>query len=277
MKTLALVLSMGVAASAYAIVPSVGDITDSRTTGNFFARLEVELKLTGDEMADVKGIRTRITKATDDTGRDIINPEKASTDFEPYGENSFGGGGMKLEFKNPARKAAAIQTVAGEIDLYIPKNDPAASVKIDNFLTQAGKPITNPGLKAAKIDLVVMDKAAYEADQKKKAEEAKAKAKAEGMPADMLANFENMFGGFGGFDENSLAFKISDPEQRIVSMEVFDAAGQKIDNNGSMTSSDTKTLYYSQKVPANASLVINVATAKAITKVPLQLANVALP
>ncbi|MBA3845866.1 MAG: hypothetical protein H0X45_04400, partial [Planctomycetes bacterium] len=55
---------------------TVGDVVDSRTTGKFFANCKVELKPIGDAVAEASGLRVRVTAAIDDTGRDLIDPEK---------------------------------------------------------------------------------------------------------------------------------------------------------------------------------------------------------
>src|SRR6202008_13065 len=49
-----------------------GEIKDSRTTGSFFAGMEVELKLVGDVLVDAKGMRLNVDTAVDDTGRNLI-------------------------------------------------------------------------------------------------------------------------------------------------------------------------------------------------------------
>src|SRR5436305_10920792 len=55
-----------------AINASVGDVTDSRTTGSFFAECKLELKFTGDAASDAATVRqVRVKKAVDDQGRDL--------------------------------------------------------------------------------------------------------------------------------------------------------------------------------------------------------------
>ena len=48
-----------------------GDINDSRTTGSF-SRLEVELKVIGDAVAEATALRATAEIATDDTGRNLL-------------------------------------------------------------------------------------------------------------------------------------------------------------------------------------------------------------
>ncbi|MEQ1852679.1 MAG: hypothetical protein ABMA01_13945, partial [Chthoniobacteraceae bacterium] len=99
---------------------TVGDISDRRTTGKFFAGLEIELKLSGPELAEAKGIRTLIKGATDDAGNALPKKEDrfGSDGFEEL-QKAFGGGfgrekkadefQVKLEFGNPPRAAKSIK------------------------------------------------------------------------------------------------------------------------------------------------------------------------
>ncbi len=86
-----------------------------------------------------------------------------------------------------------------------------------------------------------------------------------------------MFGGFMSVNENDLVFKINDPNKKLVSYQLQDASGQKINNNGSMYTDNTKIINYSSPLSADAKLVIYVLTDKALVKVPLQMDAIALP
>ena len=62
--TTALFLAIAFAATLHAEVKvTPGDISDKRTTGKFFSGLDVELKVSGPELADCKGMRV-VVKAT---------------------------------------------------------------------------------------------------------------------------------------------------------------------------------------------------------------------
>ena len=50
---------------------TVGEIIDHRTTGKSFDSLEVQLKITGPELAECKGVRVAIKDAVDDTGKPL--------------------------------------------------------------------------------------------------------------------------------------------------------------------------------------------------------------
>src|SRR5512134_427444 len=108
---------------------STGTIEDRRTTGRFFAGLEVELKLTGDDLADAKSARILLKKAVDETGRDLLPEKKPDEDFKSVGSSE-----LKLSLKNPARGASQIKEIAGEVQLFVPTRDPAAVVTVDRLL-----------------------------------------------------------------------------------------------------------------------------------------------
>ncbi|MCB9029914.1 MAG: hypothetical protein H6619_02600 [Deltaproteobacteria bacterium] len=277
MKTMFLALSLLVPSFCSAITPSVGDIKDTRTTGQFFAGLEVEVKLVGDELSDIKGVNTKVKEAQDDTGRDIIDPQKQKEGFEPFNQGGWQQNKITLSFKNPSRKATTLAKLNGELDLFMPSKDPNAQIKIPNITAQSGKLLTAKALTDAGIKFVVMDKAAYDTEKKNNEEKMKKEAEAKGMANAMANAFGGMFGGFMQVSDNDLVFKIEDPQSKIVSYELQDASGNKIDNQGSMTMNDVRVMNFSMKIPSDAVLVIYVTTPHSSMAVPFSFDNLALP
>lgn len=294
----------------------VGDVKDTRTTGRFFAGLEVELKLTGDALGDAKGIRTTIDKAVDDSGRDLSDPEKQDKAFDAL--NTRGGGEqVTIKLKNPARKATEIKELTGTLELHMPSADPAATVTVSNMKAVMGKPIEDPALKAAGVEVIVFNKEQFEArkkaEEQKKAEQRNNKNKqagakdpkavveelakldpndpksaeklgaalGEGFGEALAEAFSGLFSGFMSVGEGDLAFATKDPKSRIVSMEIQTAAGKKIDTHGYSSSGEpksrTEVVHYGQPVPDDARLQIYLATEKSIVAVPLQLTSIPLP
>lgn len=274
-SSLASVLLIGM--SAQALTPSVGEIKDSRTTGQFFAELEVEVKFIGDELVQYKAVRPAIEKAVDDTGRDILDADKKSSEFEELGRFGQQSNSIRLKFKNPARKAAMISQLKGKFEFYNPTLDPNALIKIENFLTKSGKPIQHPGLTSTGITLTVLSKEDYAkkaaADQKKAQDE----ARKQGMPEEVIKSMGALMGGFSEVGENSIVYEIKDPGQKLISYRVLDRSGKEIDRQSTMTTSDTRTVDYSQKVPNDATLELQLLTDKAVAMVPVDLTNIALP
>lgn len=60
-------------AQAEGVNMMVTEVTDNRTTGQFFAGAEIKLSLVGDVLAEVRGVRKiQIAKAVDSSGRNLI-------------------------------------------------------------------------------------------------------------------------------------------------------------------------------------------------------------
>lgn len=273
-----------------------GEIKDSRTTGSFFAGMEVELKIVGDALVDAKGIRVSVDAATDDTGRDLRNKKTEKSEFAEIDMSDKTATTAKVELRNPVRQATAILELSGSIELFIPRRDVESVAELTNLSKNLGVPVSAPALKAAGIELVIWNKDQFEA--RKKAEEEKlkrelaAKRKKEGEGAseedigDSLAGglqkmFGSLFSSFGRMEENSLAFQIADPQTRLVNIEFEDELGKPIGTNGRMTMGGGKektSIYeFSERLPAGARVRIYVLTPKATIKVPFKLTNVPLP
>jgi hypothetical protein len=268
MKTfLHILMAAALAQAAIAEVKvTVGDISDKRTTGKFFAGLEIVLNISGPELAEAKGIRTTVKDATDDAGKALKKTEdRFGGDGFAELEKAFGGGfgdkkadefQVKLEFENPPRAAKAIKSLNGSIELLVPSKDPAAVITA-SVAKDAGKPLENATLKAAGVQFTL---------RKPGKEEKKESALG--------------FGG-GGLGETDLGYVISDPKGKVASVEFFDAAGKKLESNGRMSSgfndSKTVTITLRDKPPADAVAKIYVVTDKSVVTVPLALKDVALP
>lgn len=249
-----------------AVTATVGEISDKRTTGKFFAGLEIELKLSGPELANAKGIRTVVTAATDDAGNPLKKKENqfVADGFEEL-QKAFGGGfggekkadefQVKLEFANPARATKAIKAITGSIELLLPQQDPA-SVITATVSKEAGKPLDNAALKAAGIEIKLLKP---EPGAKK--------------PAGF--SFSASLG------ENDLGYEIKDPKKKVAGVEFFAADGKKLESQSRMSSgfNDTKTvsISFKTKPPADSVAKIYIVTEKSVLTVPLNLKDIALP
>ncbi|MDA8101298.1 MAG: hypothetical protein M0042_16885 [Nitrospiraceae bacterium] len=270
---------LAIAAPAYAadIKVAVAEVKDQRSTGEFFNSLEIKLRLIGDDAAAVRGIKTVVRSAADDTGRSLLSEDEKQAPFETIADGRGRKPEVTLKLKNPARKASVVKEISGDLLLFMPDKDPAATVVIKDFTKKAGKPLDDPALARAGIVLTVLTKKEY--DALKKEEEAKAKeaAKKQGMTEAMMSAFEGLFSGFFQVGEHDLLFKISDPQENLVDMDVVDAAGAKINNRGSMKSNNLKVLNYPEAVPVDARLRLSLKTQQSVVTLPLRLTDVALP
>jgi hypothetical protein len=282
---------MGLAGAPLAaqVLVTTGTVEDRRTTGQFFGGLEIELKLTGDDLADAKASRVLVKKAVDATGRDLLPESPREEDFR---DASGGGSSLKVSLKNPARGAAAVREVAGEIQLFVPTRDPAATASVDKFLSRVDKPLSAPGLKSAKIDVRLVSPKTYKANLEKS--QAEMEKEMEKHRAEMLKEAEKegvdpkqadaimelakgLMGMMGDVGENDLVFQIQDEQKMLHDIEVVTRAGKKIDRNGAMSSGDLRILHFTEKLPADARLRFLIRTDKSVQRSPFAIKDVPLP
>jgi len=277
--SIAIFVSVIVASADAQVQTQLGDVKDSRTTGQFFGGLEVKIKLLGDSVADAESIRTVINTAVDDTGRDLIDHEKQKNEFVKKNGQSQQSWELSVNLKNPTRKATAIKELTGKADLLVPKNDPDSIVKVDDFQKLGGQPIASPALSAAGIEIVAYTKEQADAEKAKQAEEAKKNPKANIGEA-IAGVFGEMFNMGGG--PNSITVQLKDPKEMVADVEFQDESGHKIKGNGWSSSGDiktkaSKTYNFQSKLPDSTRLVIYLATPKSVVTVPLTLKDVFLP
>lgn len=274
---------------------SAGDVEDSRRSDGFFNKLKVELKITGSSLAGAKGVRAFVTKAVDDTGKDLMADKAADKEFKELSSSDQSEAKLQIEVKNPERRAATVREISGTVELFSPQKDPKATIVVPTFQRNIGRPIANAPLKAAGIEITVWTKEMF--DARKKAEEEKAKKQLEekansaeksGKVEDALgvlgeglvAIFGGLMSSFASMEENDLAFQVKDPASKLISISVEDAQGKPVERGGSMTmGGDPKTMIYSlkQKAPANARIRLFVLTPGSIIKLPFRLTAVPLP
>ncbi len=268
-----------VASPAYAsdVRVTVTEVNDQRSTGEFFNNLEIKLKLLGDDASSIRGINTTISRAVDDTGRSLLPDDKRKDHFGTLWNSGAGKAEITLKLKNPARRAVVVKEITGELQLFMPDKDPAATVSIKNFMKTGGRPINNPALAKAGVTVAILTKKEYDSLKKEEEKKAKEAAKMQGLTQTMMSAFESLLGGFFAVGENDLLFKVDDPLGNLIDMDVVDSAGTKIENNGRMKSQDLIVLNYNEAVPPDAKLRLFLKTEKSVVSVPLRLVDVALP
>lgn len=246
MKAFPLLILLAITPAGAEITVTPGTITDTRTTGKFFASLEVKLILSGPELASAKGMRVRLASATDDTGKNLIDKEKLGffgNDFrpleEPFGPEPAKKGDFEAEVKlaNPPRAAKSLD-LTGTIELLSPDADPASVISADVTAT-AGKPIDNPALKAAGAEITL---------EKPKGDD--------------------------------FSYKLKDPGNKVAVIEFCTADGKPLKTNGtsSMGFGSTKSCSVTiPNAPDKATVKIHLLTDKSVIKVPLKLTGVKLP
>lgn len=260
---------------------NVGEVKDTRTTGQFFAGLEIELNVMSDSLADARAMRFSVSSAKDDQGTDLIKKDDDGFDSNEFEElDSFnldnGRAQLKVELKNPLRKALYVKELTGTLELFVPKNDENATVFIKKFSEQTGSPLKSQKLANVKTEVTILTKEEYE----------KANAEKEAEPSENMGDalgeafseaFSSMFNMIGSVGENSVILRVSDPEEAILSTEFYDAAGEQIDSYGRTTMGDTSVYDFEQPLPADAEVRLYLRTEKSIVKLPLQMKDIALP
>ncbi len=273
----------------------VVEIKDSRTTGKFFAGMEVKVKILGDPLTDAIGTRFLLDTAIDNTGRNLIGEKTQESDFNEV-ESDENTAEIEIKLKNPVRQATTIQELSGSVELFIPDRDPNALATIANVSKSLGVPLNSPALKAAGIEIIIWNKGQFEA--RKKAEEARLKkemeekakkadaasseeASGEALAEGLMKMFGGLFNSFAQMDDDDIAFQIADPNRRLVKIAFETARGKPLHTGGrmSMGSDKNRTIIYSLEdpLPNTAQVKIYILTPKATIKTPFKLTNVPLP
>lgn len=266
-----LLLSFFLNTNAQDIKINVGDVKDSRTTGQFFAGLEIDLQFLGDALEDVKSMQCIINKAVDDTERDLLKPEEA-VQFTEINKDNPGRADFTIKLKNPSRRAMTIKELSGDVEMYIPRNDPNAIVTIKNFTSQPGKPLLNKGLNENNIKVSVLTTDQYESIKEKQKAEADTS-----MLGQMVSALSNFFGGFSSPGKNSIILELIDPESRIINVEFVDQSGRIINTQGSSSMENIHIYDFEKSMPKNAQLKLYLKTNKAVKYMPFTLKDIDLP
>jgi hypothetical protein len=133
---------------------AISKVQDSRSrfqTNDASARLTLFPKLEGAVITEARSYRLTVTGAKDDLGNALAPDSDKPTKWtgKPDGIDLW------LKLAGPARGASTV-TLTGTVEAWIPSRDPASEVKVEKFYSKAGKPLAEPGLKAAKVRLTVL-------------------------------------------------------------------------------------------------------------------------
>lgn len=255
-----------------------GDVKDTRTTEKFFAGLEVHLKFLGDDLDGAKSVNCTVTKAVDDTGRDLIKEEKDRSQSSA-GENCDDSGRAEItvQLKNPARKATMVRELAGDVVVFKPSNDPTATITFSNVNVKTGLVLAHPTLAANQIKAAVLSKEQYEKKAKEAEQGADARNGMEKMGEGMAQAFAGMFSGMAAPGGNSVILEVADPQAKLVSIEFLDAAGKPARSQSTMTMGAFRIYEFENPLPPTTRLRLFVATPQAMFHAPFALSNLILP
>lgn len=255
-----------------------GDMKDSRTTGSFFAGLDIEFLVTGNSLTGARAMRVLLSTAVDETGRNII--KESQTAFEQFDEDDQTEASVMVKMKNPSRAAMTLKEVTGNVELFVPAKDPAATITVNNLSRSIGIPINAPTLKAAEIEITIWNKEQYDARKKAEEEKLKKTKGADNIGDALTGMFSSLLGSLGDLDENSIAFDIKDPQSKLVRIAIQNSKGESI-GSGGMTVGDgkqqTRIFDLQEKLPPDARVTIQILTAKSLIRTPFKLEKVLLP
>ena len=274
------------AASAPKLQVAVDSLLDRRTTSDFpHPSLSLTLTLQGEDAAAVKSARPRVTRAVDDTGRDLANPQNAMVYGADGWQESLGEKVTpRIELASPSRKAKSRTAVEGVIDTYLPSRDSAATVKIDRVLSHRDKPFSAPALAAQGIRLGVLSKAGLEREKKQAEAREKAKPKktkkesvegvAEAMADVLVATIQRLFENAG---ENDLILKVDDPGKKIFSFDLAAPDGTPVQSYGVTNVEGYRIVRMFEPIPPATSLQVRLKTPKSFGEVRFAFQDVKLP
>jgi hypothetical protein len=248
MKLLTSLLLIALAVAHAEVKVATGEISDKRSTEGFFKGLEVEVKLSGPEVAECKAMRVVLKEAKDDAGN-VLKEQKnrfGEGEFENP-RKKFGAGfdqdakdvlRVRLELENPSRSAKSV-AVDATAELHVPSKDPAAVISVE-VAKAAGKPVENAALKAAGVTL----------------------------------KFKAPKGTEGGY-------AITDPQKKVAAVEFCSADGKPLETTGRMSSGfgseNNVTINLENAPPAGMIAKVYLLTDKSVIRVPVKLPAVPLP
>lgn len=272
---------------------SLGDVTDSRTTGKFFKYLRIEIEVSGQALETVFGSsKPVITAAVDDTGRSLVKAEKTNSPLLwTIERNNDKKTSTKthVDLLNPARRATSFM-VTGYIDIFDPAKAPGSVHTVSNFLNLVGtsrlsQQLAKPGLEIAVLTKPVADQMRKkQALDKQKLSAAKSETASRLLEEAFVKMFKDLFSGFFMMSDNDLLFIIKDPNNYLAYIEVVDANGAPIKTHGRSLSQDGEnggtyryTVGFDKPLPKTAQLKIYYATAKSLTQIPFRFESNPLP
>lgn len=275
-----LVLVAGAAGAQQKLDVAVKHVNDRRTTGSF-AQLGITLELPKIGAAEVAGSRVLVTRAVDDTGRDLVDREadepRLEMNVRMHMAEKPSPATVSVTLRNPDRKAKTVREVAGEIELFLPGRDPNSIAEADGFMPASGKPLAHAALKANGVAITFLTPQQIEAEKKKRADARRSELAELGYDAETIES--ELAGEMESFasDENEILAYVEDPQGRIEDVTYVDPAGEtrlvslRVEDGIAYFSS------WSARPEAGWKLRVTMRTAKNLVRYPFAVKDVALP
>lgn len=279
MKTTVAILTLLISTSAFAQETVVVKSVNDRRTNGHFASLAINVELPKIKDSEVAASRVLISKATDETGRDLLDHEQQEPEFNVHmGRNTGNPVAVLINLKNPDRKATKVREVRGEIELLLPAKDPNSIAEIAKFTASPGKPLTHKALKANGVEIALITPAQIEAEKKKRAESKKKELAEMGYEGEDLETMvKDFLSSLLGGDENDLLVRLKDPNSRIQQITYVDAAGEEKPVMVREEDGFTTLSTWAGKPQADWKMVVKMKTPKNVVKYAFALTDVPLP
>lgn len=270
---------------AQAIAAEFNSIEDERVAGDSQTpRMTVTVTLPGTKQNDVAAMRVVTRKVVDDLGADLVPENAAEAQFDSVGQGDIYPGqepppvSVSVPMKTASRKAKVLKEVAAEVELYMPALDPAALVTIPKFLGEAGKPIVNPVLQAAGVEITILSKEQIEAEKKAYGEKKRAESKKMGLEGEMLDRIVGLaVESYLGSSWINVYLKVKDPKGAVFDYVYLDAEGKVQGVNRSTEEGFLGLGGQSGEPGPDYGLQVRLKTPKTFARYTFTLADVALP
>jgi len=247
---------------------TVESVTDTRSTGNMMPRCIVQLRISGDEVADALEVHDiRITSAMDDSGHDLrLEQDRNRMQHRyPMMQPNMAQLSHPVELAGPSRSAHAIKTLEGEVELLFPTPDNGGMIIIKDFMKHSGEQINDPMLKKSDVRITFLGRDSGDGNQY-------------GGVVPLSANGVSHAARVRAMGRR-LQFSVDDPDHRLVDLAFIDAYGRQVQawNQGGPMDSTTRTYMFQSEPPSNLQLYIYLAAPDAIKMIPFKIENIELP
>lgn len=258
----------------YKVRTSITQVSDSRSTGDFFKGLEIEMKVMGELVENSKAIKLNIISAIDDSGKNLLRDDYKS-EYTFFKKHDGSGETIKIKLKNPYRKSTLIKELKGNIIFFIPQNDYSSIVEINNFLEKSGSNIFSKATDNGILKITLLTKDDYE--KFKNSQEKEIENETGKIGKCIYEAFKSLFGSFTSVDENSVIMNIQDKMGKIIFIEFLSPEGSIIRHSGKTTINDIHIFDFEEKLDKKSTLRIYSETNDSLCTYPLNVTDIVLP
>ncbi len=270
------------------VTVTVSDIVDDRISAELLTgSLQLQMKVDGAALKKATAARVIVKEATDDRGTNLAAGWKAAE----FRDRDVNGGALEISLNSPPRAATSLR-IKGNIELFVPSNDPGAIVTVPKALSKLNAPLSAPGLTTAGIKITQLSHEKYAEENKKhkitdkELDEIRAQGKAHGANEKEIELAIGLAKAMEQMDaqplaENAVVLSGSAKDfARIHSIDILgtDKEPVHITSRTTTTKGDSAVMVLEpEKAPPGATLRLTLLTAKSRVSVPFELKKVDLP